>query len=90
MSRSTWPPRCDQCGQFISYADMGAGRAWVWTPHGGPLDVDPPDDRWAHDRCWTVAKPEERALIQSIAWQGPCRTGAGAESVTTTAIGGEA
>lgn len=71
MSRrgDVWPPQCRFCCKFIGYADMEAGQTVSWTPYGGPLDLEPPDDRWAHRRCWAAATDEDRRLINRIAWQ---------------------
>src|SRR3990167_1123495 len=69
MARRKYPqPICDLCNHFMSWDDMF--EAVVWTPYGGPTDIDPPDEEQAHGTCWNTTKPEARALITAIAWLG--------------------
>lgn len=67
--REVWPPRCTECGRFISYADMELGRTVTYTPYGGPLDEEPPADEWMHRVCWDRMGSRQQALVNRIAWQ---------------------
>lgn len=69
--RPTWPPKCQGCGQFISYADMEAERTITLTPFGDALDEEPPDDEWMHVTCWQRLPPNERSLVNRTAWRAP-------------------
>lgn len=62
-------PICHLCGRFMSWADVAAGVSW--TPYGGYLDLEPPDEEFAHAACWDAATPETRELVDSTAWIGP-------------------
>ena len=69
MSGETWPPRCHECGLFMSYAEMD--RAINYTPFGGTGDTEPPDEEWIHAACWDAMNDDGRALIDRIAWGKP-------------------
>ena len=61
--------RCDLCGRFMSYVDLA--EAVMWTPYGGYLDLEPPDEEYAHRHCWDEATEETRVLIRYTAWRKP-------------------
>lgn len=59
--------RCHICNRFMSYASMNC--AVVYTPFGGPLDLEPPDDEFMHEECWTGLPEKDQRLINYIAWR---------------------
>lgn len=63
-------PHCIYCGQFLSWRYVGA-YAVRWTPHGDYLDLDPPDEEFAHLRCWNGDRTGLRRLITGNAWLAP-------------------
>jgi hypothetical protein len=64
-------PQCSLCNRFMSWADVAAG--YSWTPYGGYLDLEPPDDEYAHAGCWESACEKSRELIARTAWLKPSR-----------------
>jgi hypothetical protein len=61
------PLRCNDCGRFISPQDK---EAFVYTPFGGPMDLELPEDRYICGGCFTTNRGY---LIKRIAWMGPTR-----------------
>lgn len=62
--------RCYFCNLFMSYDDM-ENSSIRWTPYGGYLDLEPPDDEWAHLQCWTNLEEKRRLMIQGLSWNKP-------------------
>jgi hypothetical protein len=50
----------------MSWVDVR--RSAAWTPYGGPLNEELPDEEFAHWRCWKAATDADRSLIRRIAW----------------------
>jgi len=55
--------RCNYCGRFIGYKTR-----WNYTPFGGPLDMEPPDDVNICTRCYDGLTEKDIELIKRIAW----------------------
>ena len=71
--RSAPNPRCNICNLFMSWADVKRGVAW--TPFGGRLDDELPDEEFAHRKCWKNAEERTRSLIRRFAWIPPALSG---------------
>ena len=56
--------RCNRCGKFFKWTECK-----IYTPYGGYLDYEPPNDRYICNKCWNTMTKEEKKLIESIAWQ---------------------
>lgn len=61
-------PRCNECGRFIGYKDK---EAQVYTPFGGYLDLEPPDERYICGHCFSKMSESRWALINRISWIKP-------------------
>jgi len=59
--RTPYRWRCDVCGRFIGFR----AAHYEWTPFGGYLDTDPPDEERAHPGCF------ERYGKMPRQWIGP-------------------
>ena len=64
MTLSKKLDRCDRCGKFFRWTDVH-----IYTPYGGYLDDEPPDDRIICKKCWDKMTNEEINLTERIAWQ---------------------
>lgn len=56
--------KCSYCGKFFKWTEVH-----IYTPYGGYLDDEPPDDKIICKKCWGKFKKEDIALIEKIAWQ---------------------
>ena len=68
MAKTTWPPACDICSRFISYADLRL--AVSWQPYGSYEDDTPPPEEFAHRGCWDKASDSLKLTIEAIAYGG--------------------
>jgi hypothetical protein len=62
-------PRCALCNKFMSWKDMDEGVRW--SPYGDGCVFEPPEEEYAHLRCWDAASQDRRDLIKAISWSGP-------------------
>ena len=69
MTKYTWPPRCDECGKFMSLDDLGG--AVYWTPYGHAYDQEPPDERIMHKACWDELSDYRKGVVERSAWLKP-------------------
>jgi hypothetical protein len=58
--------QCWFCNRFMLLSDDAY--LW-WTPYGGVIDMEPPDDEYAHVKCWNDAPLAQKKLIQRTAWR---------------------
>lgn len=64
-----WPPRCCGCNEFMSYRQLS--RSITYTPYGGGLDLDPPEQEYYHRKCWRKLSKQDKILIKKISWMLP-------------------
>jgi len=57
--------KCYFCGKFIGYGEA----VYTWTPYGGVLDLEPPEDEHAHARCYDNSSMKD--LIIKTSWMKP-------------------
>ena len=57
--------RCYFCGKFIAYHES----QYRWTPYGGAMDFEPPDEEFAHSRCYETYDKKE--LLINTSWLKP-------------------
>jgi hypothetical protein len=59
--------RCSICNLFMKQD----GAFYSWVPYGNSGDLEPPDEVFAHIKCYKGLSERERALIITTAWLMP-------------------
>lgn len=59
-------PNCYWCGRFVGWTKPYV----VWTNFGSVLDLEPPDDIYAHKRCWN-SHHEDHEMLSRWTWHPP-------------------
>ena len=69
MKGKIWPPRCAGCGRILSYEQMNDCPRW--TPYGNSLDIEPPEEIYAHEVCFDGNKYIQKEAAEAwIPWKG--------------------
>lgn len=66
MNKHFSPMKCYFCGRFM----RSDSPLVVWTPFGGPADLEPPDEEFAHQSCWEK-QSDGGNLVKRTSWMGP-------------------